>query len=122
MTHMSAKRSATALVMTAVLAVPGVATARAPTGFVPDGPDAGVYCGEDYSQNSVGGDYCVRLRATVASQPRGAAKHGDSSWGGGRAGGIAALALVVAAAGTAGIRQRRSAAATSDRPGSPATT
>ena len=122
MTHLSAKRSATALVMTAVLAVPGAAAARTPTErFVPDGPDAGLYCGKDYSKNAVTGDYCVHLKATVASSPQGVAKDGDSSWDGARIGGIGALALVVAAAGSAGLRQRRSAAATSGGSGSPAT-
>jgi hypothetical protein len=123
MTRTSAKRSMTALVMTAALAVPGASAARTPTErFVPDGPDAGQYCGKDYSQNSVTGDFCVRLRATVASSPQGVAKDGGSSWDGARIGGIGALALVVAAASSAEIRRRRSAASTTASPGSPATT
>ena len=123
MTHMSAKRSVTALVMTAVLAVPGAAAARTPTQrFVPNGPDAGLYCGKDYSQNSVTGNYCVRLKAAVASPTQAVDKDGGSSWDVARVGGIGALALVVAAAGSAGILRRRGAASTTGSSGSPATT
>ena len=123
MTIMSASRRATALLVTAVLAVPGVATARTPTErFVPDGPDAGLYCGKDYTQNPVGGDYCVRLRATVASPQQGVAKHTGTSGSDGRTRLIAALGVLLAIAGGTGVLRRRTAASTSRSHGSPATT
>jgi hypothetical protein len=114
MTRMSVKRSATALVMTAALAVPGAATAGTPNdGFVPDGPDAGVYCGKDYSQNSVTGDYCVRLNATVAPAAQGGAKDAGAWSGDERTCVIAALALLIAAAGGTAFLRRRTARSTS---------
>jgi hypothetical protein len=118
------RRRLEALAMTALLALPAAAAASAgATGahapaagqgaaaararFVPQGPDAGLYCGKDYGQNSATGDYCVRLKAT-SSPPPVVVKHDGFSWGDAGAGAVAALALGVATAGgTAVLRRRR---------------
>ena len=119
---MSASRTATALLVTAALAVPGAAAARTPSErFVPSGPDAGVYCGKDYSQNSVTGDYCVRLRATVASPQQGVAKHTSSPGSEGRTRLIAALGVLLGAAGITAILKYRAVAPRGRSHRSPAT-
>jgi hypothetical protein len=139
MARISSKRKAAALVTTALAltaivapsagALPdkgvqgstGAQSAGAVGRFVPEGPDAGVYCGKDYSQNSVTGDYCVRLKATPSLPPI-AAKHDGFSWGDAEAGAGAALALLVAAAGSTTVLRRRRAVAAASRRRAPSTT
>jgi hypothetical protein len=142
MTPIPPRRSAAALVITALLALPGAADASAGAAgddspalgpgtatartqavrFVPEGPTAGTYCGKDYSQNSVGGDYCVRLKASASSPPQNVVSRGGSSWGDAGARAVAALALVLAAAGSTTVLRRRRAASGARGHRSPATT
>jgi hypothetical protein len=142
MTPIPPKRSVAALVMTALLALPGAADASAGAAgdhspalgpgtatartqavrFVSDGPTAGLYCGKDYSQNSVGGDYCVRLKASPSSPPLNVVKRDGFSWGDAGGGAVAALALLIAATGGAAVLRRRRAASGARGDRSPATT
>jgi hypothetical protein len=88
---------------------------------MPDGPDSGLYCSKNYSQNPLGGDYCVRLKATASPPPQSAVGRGFS-WGDAGAGGAAALALILAAAGTTAVLRRRRAAPGAREHRTPATT
>ncbi len=134
MTRISLKRTVAVAVTVLALTAMAAPTASAEQGsassqptqaagrFVPTGPDAGLYCGKDYSQNSATGDYCVRLKATCSSPAPVAAKQDGFSWGDARAGAGAVLALVLAAAGGIAVLRRRRAASATRVHGSPATT
>jgi hypothetical protein len=110
MTPISPRRRLAALVTTA-LAITAIAAPTAGARFVPEGPDAGVYCGKDYSQNSATGDYCVRLKATSSSPAPTAGKHDGFTWGEAETGGAALVLLIAAAGGTAVVRRRRAGSA-----------
>ena len=135
MTRIAPKRTVAVLLTVGALAAPAARAAPAEpvqgkadtqpapatASFVPDGPDSGLYCGKNYSQNSVGGDYCVRLKATASPPPQSALKRGFS-WGDAGAGGFAAMALIVAAAGCIAVLRRRRAASRARGHRTPATT
>jgi hypothetical protein len=134
MTRIAPKRTVAVLLTAAALAAPAAGAvpaeqvhgsaanqpAPATARFVPDGPDSGLYCGKDYSRNPMGGDYCVRIKATASPPPQSAVKRGFS-WGDAGAGGAATLALILAAAGCTAVVRRRRAASRARGHGSPAT-
>lgn len=101
---------------------PDPQSAPASARFVPEGPTAGLYCGRDYSQNSAGGHYCVRLKAATASPPQNHLKDDGSSWSNAELGAAAALALLLAGAGSTAVLRRRRATSGPRGPRTPATT
>jgi hypothetical protein len=136
MTPISPKRTVAGVLVLAAIAAPtaGASPAEQVQGsasshsapaaqrFVPYGPDAGVYCGKDYSRNSATGDYCVRLKATTSSPLQNVVKHDDFSWGDAGTGAGAALGLLIAVAGSTVVIRRRRAVSGGRRHRAPAAT